>query len=64
VAQAGAVSHPMLTAAGAITVILIALSASVLGLGIAVLLMGVAVSATLAVNLTRIARRGTAPEQR
>lgn len=61
VAHTAATGHPMLTAAGVITVSLVTLSAPVLGLGFAVLLMGVAVAATLAANLTLTAQRARRP---
>jgi low temperature requirement protein LtrA len=63
VARTGAIGHPMLIAAGVIIVILVALSAPALGLAIAVLLMGVAVAATLVASLALTAQQARHPER-
>jgi low temperature requirement protein LtrA len=56
-ADTGTVAHPVIVLAGAIVVVALAFSASVFGFDGAILGMGLAVAATLAVNLTLTARR-------
>ena len=59
VARSGAVAHQAVTAGGAVVVLVLAAAAGTLGLGGAVLGMGLAVAATLAVSLVLTHRRGT-----
>ncbi|GAA4834285.1 low temperature requirement protein A [Saccharopolyspora rosea] len=56
--RSGAVGHGLLVAAGAAVVLALSFTPAVLGLGGAVLAMGVVVAATLAANLAVAQRRG------
>lgn len=58
-AGVGAVGHLMLVFAGAVVVLVLAFATPLFGLGGAVLGMGLAVAATLAVNLATTRRRMT-----